>query len=346
MESRQGLSSSASDKKRFDRIIFLSVAMLFSVYFTQTRFILNQEYERATFDAILDYSAALPFQCRILVPWVVNGLSSILLPSSAIDSPVPLFMIVDLLSVFSLVIVFRWYVSIFFKNYIASAILALSILYVLPFNYLLPRINAFLYPSDIPAVVFFCLGLIFLYKQNWLRYYLLFVIATLNRETTCFLTILFLITAVGKTRPNRIALHCIAQFIIWIAIKILLARIFIDNPGEALFEKHFADNLVFLMNFGNYPYLLSSMGFIWIPTLFLYRLIPDDFVRRSIFIIIPFLLVTIYGANVFELRIFGEMIPVFLMAFLLVLSEVFSRLYDKKTAYDLRPNYGRKRTRD
>ena len=174
MESRHRPSSSASDNRRIARPLFLTATLLFSVYFTQVRYSLNEEYGRATFAALLDYSAAIPFQCRILIPWLVNGLSSFLVPLSIIDSPVRLFKVIDLFSVFSLVVVFRWYVSLFLKNYTSSAILALSIFYVLPFNYLLPRINAFLYPSDIPAVAFFCLGLVLLYRQDWLRYYPLF----------------------------------------------------------------------------------------------------------------------------------------------------------------------------
>lgn len=50
----------------------------------------------------------------------------------------------------------------------------------------------------------------FLYQKKWTLYCGLFLVATLNREITCFLTLIYLCTALGDERLQRIADHCAA----------------------------------------------------------------------------------------------------------------------------------------
>jgi hypothetical protein len=165
------------------------------------------------------------------------------------------------------------------------------------------------------------MGLILLYKRSLKNYYILFIIATLNRETTCFLTFIFLFTTIGKKSYKTIGFHCLLQFAIWIAIKLWLYQLYSGNPGLPV-ENHFTLNIGILANPRNYPLLLSSLGFIWIPVVFYHRAISDVFVRRSILVTFPFMFGMLWVGNLPELRIYGELIPVFLSAFLLILREL------------------------
>jgi hypothetical protein len=214
--------------------------------------------------------------------------------------------------------------------------------YALPFNYLWPpwdtpvnfpfNLPIFLYfpkyvvpyyPYDTPSMVFFTLGLILIYRRKWVPYYLLFAVATLNRETTCFLTLIYLFAAYGKDKKSTIALHCAAQFVIWVSLKYLLYLKYSGNPQAIEFGINY--NIGVLTDPSTYFYVFSNMGYIWLPTLLLYRCIEDDFVRRSLLVLIPFAIATFITAKFTELRGFGEMIPVVLAAFVLEMKVLFEK---------------------
>jgi hypothetical protein len=95
-----------------------------------------------------------------------------------------------------------------------------------------------------------------------------------------------------------------------------------SNPGEGFFETQLWANIGFLLTPKRYPFFLSNMGFIVIPIIFYFRLIDDHFVRRSVFVGIPFFLAMIYVADIWELRIYGELLPIMLLAFLIILEEL------------------------
>ncbi|MDD5550607.1 MAG: hypothetical protein PHS34_04980 [Candidatus Omnitrophica bacterium] len=185
-----------------------------------------------------------------------------------------------------------------------------------------------------PSILFFTLGLILLYKKDWSKYYILFIVATFNKETACFLTFIYLFTAIGKTKPGKIAFHCFLQLVIWLAIKYFLYRLYAANPGPGLFEinnidinvSHLTRNVAWLLNLRNYPIVFfKSMGFIWVPTLLGYSLIKDEFIKRSLWVVFPFLGGMMFVANIYELRIYGEIIPLVLTAFLLITREFFRK---------------------
>ena len=210
----------------------------------------------------------------------------------------------------------------FLKNDTLSAVLAFTLFLVLPFNYVLPRTAPFWYPSDMPAILFFTLGLVFLYKQNWPMYYTVFLIAAFNRETICFLTFVYLFTSIGRRKPTVMLLHCGAQLLLWLVIKYILYRLYSSNPGVGFFETQLSANIGFLLTLKRYPFFLSSMGFILIPIMLYFRLIDDYFVRRSLFVGIPFFLAMMYVGDIWELRIYGELLPIMLLASLIILKEL------------------------
>jgi hypothetical protein len=322
-------------KSLTSQILFLIVAGVVSYYFTEIRFYLNEEYKPAALSSLLEGTAARPFQYRALVPWIVSAISKTGLHVPAIHLPPQLwitnalsidharsFVLIELISVFFLVVAFRYYISMFLKNNTLSTVLAFTLFLVLPFNYVLPRAAPFWYPYDMPAILFFTLGLIFLYRQKWAMYYTVFLIGVFNRETICFLTFVYLITSIGERKPKVILLHCGLQFVLWLAIKYFLYQLYSSNPGEGLFETQLLANIGFLLTPKRYPFFLSNMGFILIPIVFYFRLIDNDFVRRSLFVGIPFFLAMMYVADIWELRIYGELLPIMLLAFLIILEKL------------------------
>lgn len=70
-----------------------------------------------------------------------------------------------------------------------------------------------------------------------------------------------------------------------------------------------------------------TMGFIWIPTLALFPLISNDFVKRSVFIVFPLCAGTLLVGVIHEQRVYGEIIPVLLPAFFLIMENLFKRVF-------------------
>jgi hypothetical protein len=331
-----------AEKRVLTYFNFLVMAAILAFFFTQLRWSLTRQYTPGALMPLAFGSADVPFQLRTLVPWITSWTFQLLESKPPFDSVLKIYHIIEMVSTFLLFVVFRHYLALFIKNFYASAILSFSLLYPLSFNYLFPLyfsiydgskilpsvhfypefINLY-YPYDIPSIMLFTLGLIFIYKSKWRFYYPLFVLATFNRETTLFLTFIYLFTAFRKDDNNTIMLHCVTQLFIWAAIKYFLHLLYSGNPGMSL-EKGLMFNLKVLTTPFYYPYILSNMGFIWLPTLLFYRHLKEDFVKRSLLVLIPFASVTLAVAKFTELRGFGEVIPVVLTAFVLILREFLS----------------------
>jgi len=298
--------------------IFLMATSLLSLYFTEMHFLLCKEAKRASLISLLAGSADTPFQYRTLLPWVVSSLVSLKLPF--LETPVRLFKGIEFLSTFFLFIAFRYYISLFIKSRLLASFFSLALFVILPYQYIFYSwsLGSIYYPSDIPSVLFFTLGLILLYKKNWLFYYPLFIVAIFNRETTIFLALIYLFTAFEKHRITPVFFHCIAQAVIWLSVKMYLAALYADNPGPGLFVNFFYVNAALAANPVNIVRIASSFGFVWIAVIFYFRLITDEFVKSSLLVIFPFFMGMFIVGNITELRIYGEMIPVILSAFLLI----------------------------
>lgn len=318
----------------YEILYFLS-AITVSYLFMKLRFILNGEYGPASLSALANNTAFKPAQYRVLIPWIARSIYG-LVPQGHYSLR-GIYQTLEVFSLFFLIVSFRYYISLFIKERRVSALLSLALIFILPFNFLLPRFIPIYYPYDTPAILFFVLGLNAIYEKKWLWFYPVFIAATLNKESACFLTMVFLITSWNKEKPKVILLHYLAQVAIWLSIKAVLTYLFRNNSGPSLGEFYqYKDgiyntgitslslNIAFLSHARNWPFFLSNMGFTWALTIFYFRLIRDDFVKKTVFIAIPFFIVTMLMANIYEMRVFGELIPVFLMPCILIFKELLS----------------------
>lgn len=311
--------------KRFDWLhycVFLTTATLLSFYFTYMHILFCKEAERASLSLLIEYSADTPFQYRVLVPWIVNSLINLNLP--LLESPVRLFKVIEFLSTFSLFVAFRYYLSLFIKSRLLPSLFSLTLFVLLPYQYIFYSwsLNAIYYPYDIPSVLFFTLGLIFIYKEKWFIYYPVFIIATVNRETTIFLIFIYLVTAIEKNKIKPVLFHAFSQVVIWLLIKQYLGALYGNNPGIGYFINFFYVNLSVASNPLNIIRIVSSFCFIWVAVIFYFKLIAEKFVERSLIVVFPFLFGMFIVGNITELRIYGELIPVVLSAFLLIINNL------------------------
>jgi hypothetical protein len=185
-------------------------------------------------------------------------------------------------------------------------------------------------PYDLPSVAFFaaCLALILTDHLFWL--YPVFALATLNRESTIFLVImLWLYRTPGKApRPHpgyarATYAHMGGLTVLWFALRALLHHVY--HPGPPMsstfhgFEIHVVDNLGYLLRPYYWTSFLSLFGFTWIFIYAHWREVPNAGIRRMLWIG-PVYLAAMYIVGVLsEIRIFGELIPVYAIAFTLLL---------------------------
>lgn len=331
---------SSSRGKAIRQLVFLLTALAVAYRFSQLRFGLTGETAHASLLSLLSGKALIPDQYRVLVPWLVNLIMRIsnLLPGSSNLSHVMVFQHIELLSVFLLLASFSYYASLFFREYVIAILATIILFSGLLFNYVLPQPDVLTleyvswFPSDMPSLLFITLGLILIYKQRWWAYYPLYVIATFNRETTCFLTFVYLFTHLGKGRNRELFFHCALQLSIWITIKYTLYHMYIGNPSDAggsgLF--HAGDflngtNLRTLTNVRNHPFIFSIVGYMWLPVLLMPRIVKNRFVSRSLLMSIPFCVGMFIVGTMTILRDYGELLPVIAIAFVHVIMELIRR---------------------
>jgi branched-subunit amino acid transport protein AzlD len=74
-------------------------------------------------------------------------------------------------------------------------------------------------------------------------------------------------------------------------------------------------NAMLFMSWNSFVNMTSFMGFLWLPLIVLWNKIENDFVRKTAFIIPCFVTGMFVVGNIYEFRIFGELVPIFLGAF-------------------------------
>ena len=174
----------------------------------------------------------------------------------------------------------------------------------------MPRTWPYWYPWDIPAVLFTTLGILWIREQRWSWYYWIFPFATLNRETTSFLIVVFALTQFGKMKWWTLAQHVVVQVAIWLCIKTLLSLTFAKNPGIGdYYADALKDNWAALREPATWRTVSLVFGVLWLPLIVFARYIREPFVRRALFVVPLFFAVTFVLAQFDELRIYGEMLP-------------------------------------
>jgi hypothetical protein len=296
---------------------------------------------RAAFDSLTYFFAETPFQYRILIPLLARGIEW--LHPVALDK---LYLAITMVWMLALLPSFARYLRIFVPRS-AAVPAALLITYPLFFNYVFLK-NVLYYPWDMPSIVFFIWGLTLLLERRMAWYYPVFVLATLNRETTCFLILAMLCLEAGRQPVGRLALHLLAQSAIWLGIKLLLARCFAGNPGAGMHENHFHDNLHFIATLLGRPDTWHE--FTWLRALGrllvfggIWALVPLGWkntppaARRLLWVVPPFFAAMMFVGVIHEVRIFGELIPILMVPALYGLGRCLRQL-GVETAFSRGPD--------
>ncbi len=224
---------------------------------------------------------------------------------------------------------------------------ALLVLFMGYYHYLLefghPCCTPMQLPYDLPSVAFFAVSIALIIADRTLWLYPVFAVATLNRESTIFLVLMLGFYRSGEfgsaqwrsRRAWNTYAHMLGLTLMWIAVRALLHHHFHPSaiPGAEVggFEIHVVDNLGYLLRPYYWTSFLSLFGFTWIFIYAHWSDVPHAGIRRMLWIG-PVYLVAMYIVGVLsEIRIFGELIPLYAIAFTLLLREYLANQAKKLT---------------
>ena len=216
---------------------------------------------------------------------------------------------------------------------------ALLVIFMSYFHYLLdfghPCCTPFQLPYDLPSMAFFAVSLWALVAGRTPLFYVSFAVATLNRESSLFLILIFLLyqsVGVRNIRSpglGRLVGHAFGLVALWLVIFTFLHHLYAPPPMEGphigYFGLHIFDNLVYLARPYYWASYLSIFGFTWLFTFSKALQIPHAGIRRAL-LATPVCVACLYVVGVFsEIRIFGELISLHVIAFALLMQALLHK---------------------
>lgn len=199
-------------------------------------------------------------------------------------------------------------------------------------TYVLHAVADFRFYYDLPSLGFFSFGLYLIYFRKPAAWFAaLFLVATINRETTLLLLVFYALAAAeerGRMKLKKLykieVLGVLVPLLIyWTAWHIIVGRMFAHNHLEWI--RHYAVNAVLLAWPPVWPQLLGTGCYV-VPLIVLYRSYVTDSTLRLWLWALPawFGVMFIYGI-LNETRIYGELIPYLTCMAMLIAEEAIVR---------------------
>lgn len=166
------------------------------------------------------------------------------------------------------------------------------------------------YPYDPGTIFLFSLGIVLIVKRKLVWFYPLFLLATLNKETSLLLIALLFFHMSREGKSYRVWIHATVLLLVWAVIKLTLFFAFRDNPGsmwQLMLVKHNlrvpAEHPLGLA----YVLALLLVGAFFVAYRWKERPV---LVRRGLFIVLgPLFGLGLFLGYVDELRIYSEALP-------------------------------------
>lgn len=196
-------------------------------------------------------------------------------------------------------------------------------------TYILHTVQNFRFTYDLPSLAFFSIAFYLIYlRRPWVWFASLFLIATINRETTLLLLPLYLLDQAfedGRIRFNRLlspkALKRVAPLALyWIAWETFIHHHFAANRSEFYARLNWNIKSVLLPH--AWPQLLSTCGYLLPFVLVMRNRLPNPRLRAWLWLV-PIWVVFMFSYGILiETRVFGELIPLIVCASALIVEDL------------------------
>lgn len=305
--------------------------MLGSICFTYFYFLYTHEYPPGSYERIANFDADKVFQTRILITSLANFLEPTLpLLRYAFQWLIPypinyevLLQGITACSLFILIIITPKLCNTMGTN--ISAWWGFLSFIPLSFNYIL--LNGvwdgagLYYPYDIPSITLFVGGVVLFLQRRWIWFYPCFILACLNRESACFISMAAIFIALkpgfGLNRflnlNRNLFSHLAIQVFIWGSSRIILSFIFKDNPGVFFETPHsmvdfitciWTDQTHWAME--KPSHFLYLFGGIWLIPLLTWKYQTTSS-KKLLFVGIIYLITLCFRSNMMETRVYNEL---------------------------------------
>jgi len=293
-------------------VLIAATGLFISLHFADLR-MHRPEYRPAGVVKIASGQAKYPYQYRSLLPLAALKIHHLLSEHGSFKLKAKEYCFVfESLFTYALLISFWFYLVSLGADRLHCLLGEGLLLLALTVTYLVPRQYPIYYLYDIPSLFFFTTGLLLLRRKNWFFFYPVFIFATWNRETTLLLTVAFLFTHRHTLSRQTLTKHVTAQAAIWLAVKTTLLLAYATRI-DAVFHNNFLLNLAYFVTPALYPTLLSAVGYLWLPVVLGWKYL-GSWNRSLVLSAMPFFAAMLFVGNMVEIRIFGELIPVFAAA--------------------------------
>jgi hypothetical protein len=184
---------------------------------------------------------------------------------------------------------------------------------------------SYAFPYDLPAVMFLGWGTYFVLTRKFAWLLPIFILGTINRETTLFLILIALMVAMtrdGKVRLSALTRKDVVQLLtltlIWVSIYGYLHHLYVGNPSEGGFRV--MSNLHYLAKPEYWPWILSGSAFL-LPYVYLKRSSIRSEPLRACLLVLPFWVVLLLlVGQILELRVYADISVLIAVAAALILS--------------------------
>jgi hypothetical protein len=272
----------------------------------------------------------MPFQGRMLMEYVLrwahsssvcNSLAAFVAsknlwkPSGVLPEDLVEF-VVDAIAIAVAGLVARDLYRLYSKTQRFLALVYPLVLVMVAATYCLLSSHYFHFVYDLPSLALFAGGLwLIARRKNILLFMALFVVATINRETSIFLLYFLLASAVVdgervdwrrmlSVRAGAVALVLAAFWVVW---HVWVVRHFAGGLTES--ERHIGGNVATILWPMMWPQLFAIAAYM-IPVVLLFRHGPRPLELRLWMGVLPLWAVFMFVFGMmFEIRIFGELIP-------------------------------------
>ena len=309
-----------------NQALFFVGYVLVSLLFTKYYFLFTYEYyEPASSKRMADFTADKVFQKRVLPILLAKG--AVLLTGLSLDHALKACCVASCIALL-------YGFGALLRETSPNPPPGSEFLLFVPVAWNYIALNGIYHSYDLPSLAFCCWGIVLFLRHRYTWFYLLYAVASLNRESTCFITIaLFALLLRAPTesltafrlgevwKHNRLLfLHCTGQIILWFLMKTSLEYVFRDNPGT-YYEKTYS-MFGFLGDAwagkSSWPYLapdtflgnprcfFTLFAGLWLLVPFLWAFVPGQ-TKKLLWIVPPHLFAAILYANLMETRVYHEL---------------------------------------
>jgi hypothetical protein len=196
-------------------------------------------------------------------------------------------------------------------------------------TYVMHTVQNFRFLYDLPSLAFFAAAMYLIYfRKHWAYFAGLFLVATINRETTLLLLPLYMIDgAVRGARlrwrllfRSRTLMVVLPLAVFWAGWQIFVRHLFAHNASE--FYPRINWNVKSLLIPQAWPQLLSTSAYMMVFMVAMRRRILDPQLRAWLWLLPIWTTFMFVFGILIETRVFGELIPFVVCATTLILEQL------------------------